>query len=53
MNFDHAQGRSTPRICIFTLSLLKIRPVFYSVPQCLLAYFSKTKEDIEKRFSPL
>ena len=44
---------TTPRISIFTLSLLKIRPVFFNVPQCLLAYFSKMKKDIDKRFSPL
>ena len=44
---------TTPRISIFTLSLLKIRPAFFNVPQCLLAYFSKMKKDIDKRFPPL
>ena len=28
---------TTPRISIFTLSLLKIRPVFFNVPQSLIA----------------
>ena len=44
---------TTPRISIFTLSLLKVRAIFLNVPQFLLAFFSKIKKDIDKRFSPL
>ena len=52
-NLTTQTAATTTRISIFTLSLFKIRAVFFNVPQCLLAHFSKMKKDIDKRFAPL
>ena len=44
MNFDHAHGRHHPRISIFTLSLLKIRPVFLMFPNVRLLISRRWKK---------